>query len=65
MTNIFKGTMWENNKSAQVIIREWFRKANKDAGNYFTRQLEDLGFCGDNRSGADWGNLPSNYQEHE
>jgi len=51
----FKGTSFENNPSAQRIVREWVRKATKDAGNYYTRKLDEIGFCVDSRSGLDWG----------
>lgn len=47
----------ENNSRA--IFKEWYEKAKKahgDEGNYFVRKLEEMGFCGDTRSGADWGN---------
>lgn len=60
-SDIFQNTKWADNPSAQRIIREWFRKAEKahgDEGNYYVRQLEDIGFVADTRSGADWGNEP-------
>ena len=55
---------YKNNPSARNTVLGWLRKSNRDAGNYFTRQLEEIGFCGDSKSGYDWGNLPENhYQE--
>lgn len=54
----FKGTSYEHNPSAQRIVREWVRKATKDAGNYYTRKLDEIGFCVDSRDGKDWGNEP-------
>ncbi len=58
MNDTYKGTIWERNPSAQTIINEWLKKAHEahgDAGNFFVRQLEDIGFCGDVRTGTDWG----------
>ena len=66
MNDTFKDTVWENNTSAQRIINGWFKKANEahgDAGNYFVRQLEDMGYCGDTRSGLDFGNEPEKISE--
>jgi hypothetical protein len=56
-SDLLKGTKWEFNQSAREIILGWFRKASgKDQGNYFVRQLEDIGFVSDSRSGVDFGN---------
>ena len=45
--------------NSRKILKEWIDKANAahgDEGDYYVQKLESMGFVGDLRTGADFGN---------
>lgn len=50
--------------NSRKLFKEWIEKAEKahgDQGDYYVQKLESMGFCGDLRTGLDWGNSMEDY----